>query len=160
MIKNKLKWKWLVPLLLYGAVLKAETELTIIPLNGAEQQYIISIIGKITFINEVMYLYDCNNTLLGSTPIDQVAKIIVSENSDTAIEAVGSYVHIYADPTQQQLVVEGCWGNQTLRVFDNVGRIVLVENAQDSTMRIDVSCLPNGTYLLQFGAQVVKFIKQ
>ena len=46
--------------------------------------------------------------------------------------------------------------SQMLRVFDLQGRLLKTENG----VQVTVSDLASGTYLLQVGTQVVRFIKQ
>ena len=45
---------------------------------------------------------------------------------------------------------------QILRVYDLQGRVVVVGEGTE----VSVGNLPTGTYLLQIGTQVVRFIKQ
>jgi len=157
---NNLKWKVLMLLLLFASVIKAASGLTVIDLNGVEKQFALSQLGKITFNNGIMYLYDQSNTLLGYNAIDNVGQIVVVDDA-TSVEAVSdSHLRVFADPAQQQIVVSGLEGSQTLRVYDTSGKLLLSTKTQADQSRIDVSTLSNGTYLLQFGAQVVKFVKQ
>lgn len=156
---NFFKWKLLVPMLFWASMISAASELTVIGLNGAEQQYALSIIGKITFNNSVMYLYDHNGTLLGSTDISKGGRIVVVDTEE-ALENLNASVSVFADPVQQQLIINGIPENQILRIFDISGKLLMTSNSQCNQTRIDVSRLQNGTYLLQLGANVVKFVKQ
>ena len=52
-------------------------------------------------------------------------------------------------------MVQGAEG-QTLRVYDLQGRLL----KQTKGTEVQVEDLANGTYLLQIGTQVVRFIKQ
>lgn len=160
MFTNKLKWKWLVPLLLFSAIVTASQQLTVEKLDGSEQKFALSLIGKITFNNGVMYLYDHNNVLLGNSNVSQIGRIVINQNDETAIDAVGSGIRVFADPAQQQIVVLGLPENQMLRIFDMNGRVIRTVQSQSAQTLIDVSGLTNGTYLLQMGAQIVKFVKQ
>ena len=62
---------------------------------------------------------------------------------------------IYPNPTLDMLYISGTTP-QTLRVYDLQGRLLINE----TSMQINVSTLNMGTYLLQIGTQVVRFIKQ
>jgi len=138
----------------------AVPKLTIIDLNGQEQQFALSQIGKITFNNGVMYLYDFNNTLLGFSDVENVGQVVMEEDGATGIDETGNAIRVFADEAQQQIVVVGLSDNQTLRVYDTAGRLLQSVSSQAEQTRVDVSALQGGTYLLQFGAQVVKFVKQ
>jgi hypothetical protein len=137
----------------------AETKLTIIRLQGEAQQYAIAQLGKITFKNDVMYLYGKQGNLLGYTDIDKVGKIVF--DGVTALEQQDSdgSLRICSNPAQGLLVVKNLQGKQTVRVFSMTGQLVTQAPSMDGEVRIDVSGLGNGTYLLQAGAQVVKFVK-
>ena len=154
---------------------KAELKLTVIGLNGAETQFVISQIGKITFEDGKMYLYDFDNTLLGFNDVESIGQVVVEEKDEggthgggsepeepenQGLTNVSSQLRVYAEPELQQLVVVGLPENQMLRVFDTTGRLLMSVPSQSQQTHVDVSSLQKGTYLLQFGAQVVKFVKQ
>jgi myo-inositol-hexaphosphate 3-phosphohydrolase len=63
-------------------------------------------------------------------------------------------VVVYPNPTQDILMIQGI-EEQALRVFDLQGRLLKTENGT----QMNVSNLAEGTYLLQVGTQVVRFIK-
>ena len=160
---KNLQWKVLVSLLFFGTMLMAsEPGLKVVELNGAEQTIALKQIGRITFENGVMYLYDHHNQQLGFSEVNQINRIEIDENATTGIQDVANsnQLHVFADPSLQQIVVFGAHENQTLRVYDTSGRLMMSTNTQPDQTRIDVNGLPNGTYLLQIGAQVVKFLKQ
>jgi hypothetical protein len=160
MRKNSPKWKALVPLLFVTTMVTATTQLTVVNLNGTEQQFALLKIGKITFSSGKMYLYDHGHTLLDSAIIDQIQQITMNEKEVDAVEAVNSQIRVFADPAQQQILVEGLPENKTLRVYDTMGRLLITANSLPDLTRINVSNLSNGTYLLLVGVQVVKFVKQ
>lgn len=159
-IINHLKLSSIVLLLFVAAIVNAETTLTVIPLNSAEQQYELAKIGKITFDQGVMYLYDFNNELLGSEEITQIGKIVFGEGAGHGIDEVNGQARVFADLNNQQLIITGLSSNQVVRIYDTMGRFLLKEQAQAEQTIVDVSVLPGGTYLLQFGVQVIKFVKQ
>lgn len=140
----------------------AESKLTVIDLNGIEEQYALSQIGKITFENEVMYLYDFSGTLLGSTSVANVAKVVVEDVQSEQIESqqFNGRLLVYPNPTQDALIIKGLDADQTVRVYDLQGKQMLAVPMQTDGTLIQVNGLQNGTYLLQAGAQVVKFIKE
>lgn len=160
MVKNKFKRTCIALLLLVASTVSAASGLTVIGLDNTEQQFALSQIGKITFDAGTMYLYDHDNNLLGYNSIDQVGKIVVEEDGQESLDEVNGNVQIIMQPAQQSIIVKGLSGTQTIRVFNMAGNVLLSVTSQAEQTLIDVSGLNNGTYLLQAGAQVIKFIKQ
>lgn len=146
-------------LLLIATTAKAVPGLTVITLDNTEQQFALSQIGKITFDGNTMFLYDQDNNVLGYNSLDQVGKIIVVEDGTEALNEVNSNVQIIMQPAQQSIIVKGLPGTQTIRVFNMAGNMLLSATSQAEQTTIDVSGLNHGIYMLQAGAQVVKFEK-
>ena len=157
---NRLKLRSIVLLLFMAAIANAKTSLTIIPLNSAEQQYELAKIGKITFDQGVIYLYDFNNVLLGAENTKQIGKIVFVEGEEQGMEEIGGQARIVADVESKRLIITGLSDRQIVRVYDTMGRFLMMEQAQAEQTIVDVSVLPCGTYLLQLGVQVIKFVKQ
>lgn len=131
------------------------TNLVIECYTGAEMAKDIALIGKWVFVGEDLQLLDKAGNVLATEPIDNIHKIVFS-NESTALENVvkGSIV-VYPNPTQDMLYIKGI-DIQTLRVYDLHGRVL---QSTEGT-QISVENLPKGAYLLQIGTQVVRFIKQ
>ena len=146
--------------LLFAVVVMAELKLNIIDLNGQEKLFTLSQLGKITFENGVMYLYSHDGVMLGYNDVEQVGQVVVEQDGTTSLASVNGTLRVYADSEQQCLFIIGLPENQKLRVFNLEGKLLLTIASQPEQTQIDVSGLQDGTYLLQFGSQVVKFIKQ
>ena len=71
-------------------------------------------------------------------------------------DAQPNTVIVYPNPTHEVLCVQGIPDDATLRVYSTTGQ--LLTTAQGT--QINVSQLPQGTYLLQIGTQVMRFIKE
>ena len=149
-----------LPILLVAVFTMAETKLTVIDLNGVEQQYALSQLGKITFENDVMYLYDETGTLLGFTDVENVGQVVVEEEQATALDNLNGQLCVFPNPTRDALIIKGLPENQTVRVYDLQGKLMMATPVQAERTMINVTGLQNGTYLLQAGAQIVKFIKE
>jgi hypothetical protein len=67
---------------------------------------------------------------------------------------------VYPNPTQSQLVVQGIEAQHVVRVFSMQGQLLITAVADANTATVNVSGLQTGSYLLQVGAEIVKFIKQ
>ena len=149
-------------LLVLPMVTRAETALTIIPLSGADKQHAISLIGQIRFAGDVMYLFDAADSELGHTPLAEINKIVFREleGSTTAFDNVKAGVQVFPNPTHDYLMVKGLESDQSARVFSLDGQLISTTPASNSETKINVSDLQQGSYLLQIGAEIVKFIKK
>ncbi|MBR2451033.1 MAG: T9SS type A sorting domain-containing protein [Paludibacteraceae bacterium] len=133
------------------------TNLVLLQTDGTQQLQDIAKIGKWVFTEENLQLIDKDGNVLAIEAIAEVKKITFSiSNSETTTEnvAINSIV-VYPNPTQDILHIAGITP-QTLRVFDLQGRLLIIENST----QVNVSNLNTGTYLLQVGTQVIRFIKQ
>ena len=133
------------------------TSLVLLQTDGVQQVQDIAKIGKWIFVEENLQLLDKVGNLLATEPISELKNITFSiSNPETATENVQmNSIVIYPNPTQDMLYISGTTP-QTLRVYDLQGRLLINE----TSMQINVSTLNMGTYLLQIGTQVVRFIKQ
>ena len=133
------------------------TSLVLLQTDGSQQLQDIAKIGKWVFTEENLKLIDKDGNVLAIELIAEVKKITFSiSNSETTTEnvAINSIV-VYPNPTQDILHIAGITP-QTLRVFDLQGRLLIIDNST----QVNVSHLNTGTYLLQVGTQVIRFIKQ
>lgn len=133
------------------------TSLVLLQTDGSQQLQDIAKIGKWVFTEENLQLIDKDGNVLAIETIAEVKKITFSiSNSETTTEnvAINSIV-VYPNPTQDILHIAGITP-QTLRVFDLQGRLLIIDNST----QVNVSHLNTGTYLLQVGTQVIRFIKQ
>lgn len=136
-----------------------KTHLVLQPLSGQDCYYAISQIGHIAFQNGDLFLYDKSGTELGHTPLDEIGKIIFAEKGDNLSEHHASCL-VYPNPTNSELIIHGVEGGRTIRIYSLQGILINTVPTQTDETVINVSSLPDGTYLLQIGAEIVKFIKQ
>jgi hypothetical protein len=117
----------------------------------------IALIGKWVFVDTDLQLLDKQGNVLATEPLANVRKIVFSNESiNTALEKVeqGTIV-VYPNPSQDILYIQGI-EEQTLRIFNMQGNMLQTTVGT----QVSVSDLPVGTYLLQIGTQVIRFIKQ
>ena len=131
------------------------TNLVIERYAGAEMVQDIAVIGKWVFVDTNLQLLDKEGNVLATEPLDNVRKIVFSDEP-TAVDHVekGSII-VYPNPTQDVLYIQGI-DAQILRIFNMQGNMLQTTEGT----QVSVSHLPTGTYLLQIGTQVVRFIKQ
>ena len=131
------------------------TNLVIERYAGAEMVQDIAVIGKWVFVDTNLQLLDKEGNVLATEPLDNVRKIVFSDEP-TAVDNVekGSII-VYPNPTQDVLYIQGIEA-QILRIFNMQGNMLQTTEGT----QVSVSHLPTGTYLLQIGTQVVRFIKQ
>ena len=125
--------------------------------SGAELLQDIALIGKWVYVGDDLQLLDKAGNVLATEPLANIKKITFSvSGSMTSVEDVQpSNIVVYPNPTQDVLMIQGIEA-QPLRVYDLQGRMLL----QQEGTQIGVSQLSEGTYLLQIGTQVVRFIKK
>ena len=123
---------------------------------GAEMVQDIALIGKWVFVETDLQLLDKEGNVLATEPLANVRKIVFS-NESTAVDnvEVGSIV-VYPNPTQEVLHIQGATDTTPLRIYTMEGKLVTSTEGQ----AIDVTSMNNGTYLLQIGTQVARFIKE
>ena len=133
------------------------TDLVLQKSDGAQQLQDIAVIGKWIFVENDLQLLAHDGTILAQESIKNIRKITLINSGDlSATENIATpNIVIYPNPAQEILLVKGV-ESQMLRVFDLQGRLLKTENG----VQVTVSDLASGTYLLQVGTQVVRFIKQ
>ena len=133
------------------------TDLVLQKSDGAQQLQDIAVIGKWIFVEDDLQLLAHDGTILAQESIKNIRKITLINSGDlSATENITTpNIVIYPNPAQEILLVKGV-ESQMLRVFDLQGRLLKTENG----VQVTVSDLASGTYLLQVGTQVVRFIKQ
>lgn len=156
-MKQKLLFSLLA--LLIGAQVAA-TDLVLLKTDGTQQLQDIATIGKWVYVGDDLQLLSHDGAVLAQEPALNIRKITFAESSGTdtptSMENIQSTsVVIYPNPSQDILIVSGIEA-QALRVFDMKGRLLKAENGT----QVHVSDLAKGTYLLQVGTQVVRFIKK
>ena len=152
----------LLPLVLMIALTMQaqQTSLRIEFLAGFED-FDLAKIGKIMFSDNLMILYGNDGMPLGSTSTDMIDKIVFHEIATSLDEAAApTTLRVFPSPAQDALFVRGVQGQQTVRIFSIQGQILQSALTADGEANLQVGGLPNGTYLLQVGAQIVKFIKE
>ncbi len=120
----------------------------------------IATIGKMIFVDDYLQLIDHSGYRLGEVEsMEYIRKITFTEETPTPTATDNAQSHtlvVYPNPTHDVLCVQGVEDNATLRVYSAQGQLLTtVQGTQ-----IYVSDLPAGTYLLQVGVQVIRFVKQ
>ncbi len=125
--------------------------------SGADLLKDVAVIGKWVYEGDNLQLLDKAGNVLATEALTNIKKITFSTSgSITDIENVDSNsILVYPNPTQDVLMIQGIEA-QALRVYDLQGRLLVQENGT----QVSVSNLAEGTYLLQIGTQVVRFIKK
>ena len=124
--------------------------------SGAQLLQDVAMIGKWVFEGDNLLLLDKADQVLAVESIANIKKITFSNEVPSAVEDVAeNTILVYPNPTHDVLMVQGV-DSQVLRVYDMQGRLLKTEHGD----QVGVSDLPDGPYLLQVGAQVVRFIKK
>ena len=125
--------------------------------SGADLLKDIAVIGKWVYEGDNLLLLDKAGDVLATEALANIKKITFSTSGPvTNVENVDSNsILVYPNPTQDVLMIQGI-DAQALRVYDLQGRLLV----QEEGTQVDVNHLAEGTYLLQIGTQVVRFIKK
>ena len=116
----------------------------------------IARIGQWVFVGNTIQLLDKSGKILATEPIANVKKICFAPPTNTDVnDTVVHSIIVYPNPTQDILMIQGA-ESLTLRVYNLQGSLLLTQWGN----QISVGNLPDGTYLLQIGTQVVRFIKK
>ena len=164
-MRHKLLTLFALMLFMSGAqTVQAEAMHIKIELLTGEETFQIAQIGKITFADNLMHLYGNDGRELGATSLDLINRIVFNEEQGGTVAISNiqtSTIQVFPNPAQDALFIHGVEGQQTVRIFSMQG-LLLMQSAEtaDGDAILQVGGLQNGTYLLQIGAQVVKFIKE
>jgi hypothetical protein len=133
------------------------TNLVLEQRSGAEVLHDIATIGKWLFVEDNIQLLDKSGNILATELIANIKNIQFATNGANADvnDTVVNTIIVYPNPTQDVLMIQGI-ESQTLRIYNLQGSLLQTEWGD----QISVSNLPDGTYLLQIGTQVVRFIKK
>jgi len=78
----------------------------------------------------------------------------------------GAQLAVYPNPVQQEMVVTvgGTVNNGTINILDMTGKLLKAQTANNNTVKLNVSELPAGMYIVQYTddnrREQVKFTKQ
>lgn len=139
----------------------AQDQIRVEFLNGPDYYSAISTIGRMTVSDNVLHIYAHDGQLLTERILSGVDKITFGDNgSVTAIpEEVEASLHVYPNPTQEVLFVDGVANDAVVRLFSVDGRLLETLHAEGQQVQMQVVTLPRGIYLLQIGTDIIRFIK-
>ena len=145
-----------VMVLAFGAQMMG-ANLVLVKSNGQQEIQNVATIGKWVYVGNDLQLISHDGELLAQESVLEIRKIVFAKaNTSTSPENAGDKtIYIYPNPTQDVLIVNGI-DTPVLRVFDMQGRLL----KQEKGNQVSVGDLADGTYLLQVGTQVTRFIKK
>lgn len=151
-----MKNKFILICAIFCSLQMMATNLVLLKSDGSQQLQDIATIGKWVYVGDDLQLLSHDGMVLAQEPVMSIRKITFAEASNpSSIENITTtQILIYPNPTQDVLLINGIEA-QNLRVFDLQGRLLKTENGT----QVNVSNFAEGTYLLQVGTQVVRFIK-
>ena len=149
-----MKNKFILICAIFCSLQMIATDLVLLRSDGSQQLQDIATIGKWVYVGDDLQLLSHDGEVLAQEPVMNIRKIMFAESTSTE-NISANQILIYPNPTQDVLLINGIEA-QDLRVFDLQGRLLKTENGT----QLNVSDLAEGTYLLQVGTQVVRFIKK
>ena len=151
-----MKWmKRYIVLLLLFVFNCANAEIRISKLTDSEKESYELIIGKLVLQDGMISFVAPDGTILASEKLSAIKSIVFSKSIATAT-IIPSEIKIFPNPTSDYIVVEGVGNDVHFSVYDLSGKCV----KSGIGTAIPVFELGNGTYILQVGMQIVKFIKE
>ena len=152
-----MKLKFIFLCIIFCSLQTMATNLVIEPRSGTEKMQDIALIGKLVFVEDSIRLLDKEGNILATESIANIKNIqFATSGTNTDVnDTLVNTILVYPNPTQDVLMIQGA-ESQTLRVFNLQGSLLLTQWGN----QISVGNLPDGTYLLQIGTQVVRFIKK
>ena len=151
------RWIGSVVAVLFATQMGA-TQLTIVPLTGAEQSTAIEDIGSLVFENENnATLYAVDRTVLAKYSLDDVRKLFFFFDGNGVDEVMNNrQFAIYPNPTTDELQVNGADERTQIHIVDLNGRVL--QSVTGAT--INVGDLAVGVYTLVVDGEVFRFIKK
>ena len=132
----------------------AQAEITMSQLTAEEQTSTSYTIGKIVLEDGYLYLVAPNGEVLGSDLIANVRSIVFEGSASSINNVTSSSLYIYPTITNDAINVVGA-EDAVKRIYGLDGNLLMTTQEN----QINVSGLPNGSYLIQVNTQIVKFIK-
>ena len=150
------RWIGSVVAVLFATQLGA-TQLTIVPLTGAELSTAIEDIGSLVFEGEDnATLYAVDRTVLAKYSLDDVRKLVFTGGNGVDEVVNNRRFSIYSNPTTDELQVNGADERTQIHIVDLNGRVL--QSVTGAT--INVGDLAVGVYTLVVDGAVFRFIKK
>lgn len=152
--------------LLWGLSLPSwSTTISVLPITGAEWLHDLSMIGKLIYQNDSLYLYDDRGNILYKEHLKKLR--IVRYNADDAPTAIAetqstTSLQVYPNPATSIIVLENTatYPNCIARLYNQHGQLLKSTPTQDIRTTLDISDLATGTYILLCGEKAFKIIKK
>ena len=133
-----------------------EPALITITSDGMEHSYLLASVKHVTFTESAFSTMSIEKK--DGSVVNDVRTLLLGSMQDvpTSVEDnAEAMVYVYPNPVVSTLYVNGISADETLSVFNLSGKCVIKTTGNE----VNVNELPDGTYLLQFNNQCVKFIK-
>lgn len=139
----------------------AQNQLRVTFLTGSDYQKAIATIGRLMVSDNVLRIYAHDGSLLIERSLSEVDKLVFEDDVQTStIQEFSSSLRVYPNPAQEILFIEGVEDNTTVRLFSSDGQLLDMSRASGAQVQLSVATLPRGIYLLQVGADILRFIKE
>ena len=130
--------------------------------DAQKQKYELTRLGYLELDGKDMIVRDKSGNLLYKAPIGDVKKVVLSDLDErTKVDNIADMsMVVYPNPTMDELFVQGMQVGDVLRVYTVDGVFVKEQNVESEVTLVNVSDLAVGSYLIQSGDNIVKFIKE
>lgn len=131
-------------------------------LDNTEKEFYMNLLKRIVINGNDLSLMGNDETTLETADISSIRKISFVSDEDSGISAIADTCEkltVYL-ANEEALHVEVGTTGKIIRIFDTKGQIHHSAVLSDNTTEINISAFADGIYLLQYGNNIVKFIKQ
>ncbi len=153
-----------IVLLLIGRLSAAEVPcLVTVSADGTKNAYALTGVQRIEFGGPKcalcpVYMVVARKGGAGIGDVTCISFAVTEPSGITNTQALS--VFVFPNPVQSTLTVNGVDADSKIELYSVTGALVQSIFAQENATDVDVSSLPQGTYMLRVGEQTIKFVKQ
>lgn len=143
------------------SLVASDLESLVVKKNGnTEDVFALSAIKKITFSMDTMNVFKSNNAKTQISFID-IQKSLFGVRSVNVQLIPDNSLKVYPVPATDYLYLDGVTTSGYVFVFNTSGALIPVKSVNEQgRVKLIISSLPKGTYLLTINNQSVKFLKK
>ena len=143
--------------LMFGALTATAGVNLVVAGSGQQQSFSVGDIGKIIFTESEMEIYGKGANRIGSFPLQEIVKLFFGDKGDGVAE-INPDGGLRFLKDGNVLKIEGLQTPTDAYVVGADGRVAMQRRQWDGD-GLDISCLPEGVYIIAVGNAAFKFIK-
>lgn len=139
---------------------QAQTTVKLTLADNSAQRYVFASDGGVYFGNGVLTVKSDATTEVGAVPLAEVSRMVFRSGDVSVAEAANSrHIRLFPNPSHDFFTVTGV-GEEGCKavVYTMVGQEVVRQHCTEG-MRVDISHLRSGVYVVRLGGETVKIVK-